>query len=175
MDELSTWINKWIECSSAARARLEQIHHCEIDGLDFQEAYRETLGLEKGTDLLYQELPSIEEFVEMFKTYDFASQHPEILQEIYMDKPILPADLPRLLTEQTIKSGGEIWRIHKNDADPLPSSPHAHNMETGLKLHLGSGELFNKSRLVRRISCKDLLELRSHVKKEIKLPDYTCN
>jgi hypothetical protein len=37
---------------------------------------------------------------------------------------------------------GHIWRILVNDADPFPSNPHAHNLESGLKLDLGDGRLY---------------------------------
>lgn len=51
------------------------------------------------------------------------------------------------LTEDFVVNG-EVWRIHKNDPDPLPSDPHAHCMSgkcAGLKLHLGTRELFDGS------------------------------
>jgi len=49
--------------------------------------------------------------------------------------------------EEDFKVSGEIWRVHKNDPDPLPSKPHAHCIAgadrfVGCKLHLGTRELF---------------------------------
>ncbi|WP_156355709.1 hypothetical protein [Achromobacter sp. 2789STDY5608615] len=43
--------------------------------------------------------------------------------------------------------GGEVWQVHKNDADPYPSRPHAHCISgparlRGCTLHLGTAELF---------------------------------
>ncbi len=38
--------------------------------------------------------------------------------------------------------------VHKNDADPLPSSPHAHNYEQCLKMHLGTGDLYQRKERV---------------------------
>ncbi|MGP0059341.1 MAG: hypothetical protein ACLPID_08660 [Beijerinckiaceae bacterium] len=42
---------------------------------------------------------------------------------------------------------GEIWRVHKSDADPFPSRPHAHcvggsKKVVGCKLHLGTAQLY---------------------------------
>lgn len=42
---------------------------------------------------------------------------------------------------------GEVWRVHKTDADPFPSKPHAHCVAgakrfVGCKLHLGTAELY---------------------------------
>lgn len=49
----------------------------------------------------------------------------------------------RLMLERTIKSNG-IWRVHKSDADTIfPSNFHAVNIETGEKLDLYTGEVFN--------------------------------
>jgi hypothetical protein len=48
----------------------------------------------------------------------------------------IPTGTKRRLDEVTIKRDGCIWRIHKNDPDPFPSNPHAHNIESDLKLDL---------------------------------------
>jgi hypothetical protein len=51
---------------------------------------------------------------------------------------------------------GEVWRVHKNDADPFPSRPHAHCIGgakrfIGCKLHLGTAELYLGSRPLGRV------------------------
>ncbi|MGF9693788.1 hypothetical protein AAIH46_13295 [Rhizobium sp. 0TCS1.26] len=51
------------------------------------------------------------------------------------------------IEEADVYAGGMKWRVHKNDADPFPSSPHAHciagqERHVGCKLHLGTGVLF---------------------------------
>ena len=53
----------------------------------------------------------------------------------------------RHILEEDFKVSGEIWRVHKNDADPYPSNPHAHCIGgakrfIGSTLHLGTAELF---------------------------------
>jgi hypothetical protein len=52
-----------------------------------------------------------------------------------------------LYLEEDYRVGGEVWRVHKNDPDPLPSRPHAHCIGgsrrfIGCKLHLGTRQLF---------------------------------
>lgn len=63
---------------------------------------------------------------------------------------------------------GEIWRVHKSDADPYPSNPHAHCVDgakrfIGRTLHLGTGELFDKrkglGRYLEKHQFERLLEL----------------
>ena len=64
-------------------------------------------------------------------------------------------------TKEIIKYKG-IWEIHKNDKDPFPSNPHAHNKETGEKLNLSTGEIHNiKTRqIVGKLNTKELNEIR---------------
>jgi len=66
----------------------------------------------------------------------------ELLATIEFDVSPIPSGVMRRMDEVTIKRDGCIWRIHKNDADPFPSNPHAHNLESGLKLDLSTGELY---------------------------------
>jgi hypothetical protein len=53
----------------------------------------------------------------------------------------------RFILEEDFSVGGEIWRVNKYDADPLPSNPHAHYIAgkerfVGCKLHLGTAVLY---------------------------------
>jgi hypothetical protein len=62
--------------------------------------------------------------------------------------------------EKDYRVRGEVWRVHKADADPFPSNPHAHcvggaDRFIGLKLHLGTGELYRGSQPIgQRLSPK---------------------
>lgn len=54
----------------------------------------------------------------------------------------------RYRIQKDYRVGGEVWRVHKADADPFPSSPHAHCVGgaarfVGYKLHLGTAELYD--------------------------------
>lgn len=53
------------------------------------------------------------------------------------------------ILEEDFKVSGEVWRVHKSDADPHPSNPHAHciggaKRNVGCTLHLGTAELYRK-------------------------------
>lgn len=55
------------------------------------------------------------------------------------------------LLQKDYRVGGEVWRVHKGDADPFTSRPHAHCVGgaerfQGLKLHLGTSELYRGPR-----------------------------
>ena len=97
----------------------------------------------------------------------------EIIDEVELDHSPIPSGCLRRLDEITIKKDGQIWRIHKNDDDPFPSNPHAHNLESGLKLDLSTGKLYYKrGDMSKTISRKDLLAIRSKITK-IQLPPIT--
>lgn len=69
--------------------------------------------------------------------------------------------------EITLKSGGEIWCIHKGDRDPFPSSPHAHNVETKEKLDLSNGLLYRRREPTGHWLRKaDLIRLRQRFEQE---------
>lgn len=68
------------------------------------------------------------------------------------------------LEKATIKIDGHIYRIHKNDLDPFPSQPHAHDLTEHVKIHLGTGEKYRNSGTVgNKLHKKDLQELRQQI------------
>jgi len=96
----------------------------------------------------------------------------ELLTEIEFEKSPIPDGTFRRLDEATIKRDGCVWRIHRNDNDPFPSNPHAHNTESGLKLDLSSGCLFFQRKFTgKKVSRKDLEYIRTQAElKAISLP-----
>jgi len=92
-----------------------------------------------------------------------------ILEVVYLENSVIPDDVERAFLEERVKFKGERWVIHKNDADPFPSSPHAHNYESMLKLHLGNGDLYNRTTKVGAMKKKDFKALRCSFKK-VKMP-----
>ena len=64
------------------------------------------------------------------------------------------------------RGGGEVWQFHKYDVDPWPSRPHGHNRETGEKLDLAGGWIYDRNRNPRRrCTKKELAEHRAWVEK----------
>ena len=91
------------------------------------------------------------------------------MERLVFDESLIPTEFVSLLRKENVKVSGEIWVIHKNDADPFPSSPHAHNYGQNVKLHLGNGCLYRKRQHVGTMSRNKLLELRTRVR-SIELP-----
>lgn len=78
-----------------------------------------------------------------------------------LKETILPGNIEQRFVEALFKHHGEIWVVHKNDADPFPSNPHAHCYEKGLKLHLGNGKLYLGVKHVGKVSKKKFISLRN--------------
>ncbi|WP_198345460.1 hypothetical protein [Burkholderia ubonensis] len=74
----------------------------------------------------------------------------------------------KFILEEDFKVSGEVWRVHKSDADPYPSDPHAHCVGgakrfVGCTLHLGTAQLYRKrdalGRFLEQSQFERLLEL----------------
>jgi hypothetical protein len=163
-EELSQAIGAFLEAAMSASDSLAKLTGIPLEYAHIEDALMEVLGTESPVDLLTQDLTS-DAIVSLLDKYNFRRLLPELIEEIRVERSIIPQKgTQRRLTEVTIRSKGEIWRVHRNDADPWPSNPHAHNLESGLKLHLGTGELFLRRQSVgKRIRKKDLEIIRSKV------------
>lgn len=92
-------------------------------------------------------------------------------RKIEIDSDIFPEGL-LILEKVQIKDKGKIWVIHKYDQDDFPSKPHAHQLDSNLKLDLSTGNLYKKKRYCGKISKKALLSIRGKAtEKNIALPD----
>lgn len=175
MDDVSILINAYVAASGEAQVELEKRSGLTLESFDIQQALCEVLDIKNDNPayLLDHQLTS-ERIVELLSSYNFRKNKPEVLGEITLEESILPKGTPKLLTEETLRVKGEVWRIHQNDADPFPSTPHAHNLESGVVLHLGNGDLFGKKRKhIGNIGCKRLLTIRALLTK-FALPATQC-
>jgi hypothetical protein len=131
------------ESASALRdARTDQITVREIE-----RALVDVLDLDEIADVLDRDIDK-SSILELLADYNFARLRPQELGEVVLEESIIPPGVPVLLTEAEVKLKGEIWVVHKNDADPFPSSPHAHNYEKSLKMDLGTGDLYQRKERV---------------------------
>jgi hypothetical protein len=124
----------------------------------------EVLDLDQIADILNRDIDA-QAIQSLLDGYDFARLRPEKLCEIVLEESIVPEGVPIFLSEAEIKLKGEIWVIHKNDADPFPSNPHAHNYQQRLKMHLGNGDLYmhRDKQPCRRLRKSVFLEFRERV------------
>ncbi len=163
-----------IAASTQALPVLSQLQGITLESIDIQNALCSVLEIDKiqPSALLAHDLTS-DKIVELLYRFDFKQYHPEIIFEFQLESgnKIIPEKIPFLLTEKTDEKKGELWRVRKDGPDPWPSNPHACNYETGLRLHLGSGELFDSDRQsVEKISDKKLQAIRGGLG-DITLPE----
>ncbi len=164
MDDSIRRLFKYIDISEQGRAILSRFRGLEISALEFQKALQDKLGLDNPFMILDRE-PILEDYLDLLKDYDFIKYKSEYLEEVFPDESIIPQGIPRLLTEEVIKHKNEKWVIYKNDLDPFPSTPHAHNYSSGLKLCLKTGNQYDKTKkLVHKISKKQLIEFRKKIR-----------
>jgi len=157
--DISEQINAFIQDATAVAHILSHRHHLPIECAHVENALTEVMGLETSTELLDTHWTQ-KRILSALANYDFRRFFPILLAQVRFDNSIIPPGSIRSLVEETVRCNGEVWRIHRNDADPFPSNPHGHNLQSGCKLHLGTGELFLRRHFVGKISRKDLVAIR---------------
>lgn len=102
------------------------------------------------------------------KTFDFDLFSHDIITDYSLIE-----DIKLYERKVLVKAAGTIWKIHLYDADPFPSSPHAHNLQECIKLDLSNGNCYRKKKYLKTIPKKDLLKIRGEAAKAFKgiLPD----
>jgi hypothetical protein len=154
-------INFYIEESSKAINFFKGHQDDNLSDLHFQIALAEVLGIdENNSHLVFERRLNSDEMIQLLYNYKW----PELVCTVCLNKSIIPESLISRIDEEKIKHNNEVWYIYKNDADPLPSNPHAHNLKNGLKLHLGNGGLYRKNKFTgKEISKKDLKNIREKI------------
>ena len=166
-------VNSYIKASCEAKNLLQDASSVKLTSYDIQQGLMDVLQIEDEYELLERDFGS-SDIVKLLKGYDFKKYHPEKLMDIVVGKTIIPDGTERSLLEAQIKHKGEKWTIYKNDADPFPSNPHAHNYESNLKLHLGNGALYLRRKLVNQMPKKTLKSLRIKISiRNIILPELS--
>lgn len=165
MDNFEQRLSYTIRELHTAHTVLEERIGMKLQGIEVQWALTEALGILSGErdtlDNLIAQCPDARTIVQLLSDFPFLKFHPVELGRIELEEDVIPPDVPRKLEEQQVKRDGKIWTIHKNDADPFPSNPHAHNYDENLKLDLSDGTLYRYKQPQGRIKWKDLLMLRS--------------
>lgn len=169
----SEQINEYIEFEKQAAAALAGTDGLpdEPEKIDVQSALMALLGVDEPTSLLDWDWSKagLSEVVAAARA--FVVPPPVLLASVELAETVIPPGIIRKLEEVRLKARGDIWDIHQNDADPFPSDPHAHNVESGHKLDLGNGDLYRRTTRVGKIKKKDLLRIRGLAQeKGVQLP-----
>lgn len=150
---------EWYELTlKVVAARISEERNTKISSEKIGLALAELNGFSQNLQVFWHVLDNGLKIYDEVKDFSFGEVLVSI--ELYGDECILPKGIPVHLYEKQIKVKGQIWELHKNDADPFPSDPHAHNYETGLKLDLSNGNLYKKKKYTDSITKKTLLVIR---------------
>ncbi|EKK9988707.1 hypothetical protein PP645_004412 [Vibrio vulnificus] len=94
---------------------------------------------------------------------EFVSKLPIIIQKVISEETLIPSGVEVVFEKKKYRVKGEVWVVHKNDVDPFPSSPHAHNYDQNLVIHLGNGRMYRKRDYVATAKKKQFLALRQQI------------
>jgi hypothetical protein len=134
------------------------IHNMQITSEDIFWALFIVLGdaesLEFATDIWDLDL-DYEHCFEALSKFDFGLLRVEIASK----EGIVPKRF-LLQYKVRVKFKGQTWVIHRYDADPFPSNPHAHCLDQNIKLDLSTGGFYRKRQLMGKIKAKDLMQIR---------------
>lgn len=161
MSDPSKTINTFIQSCSLVRD--QQGSSVEAD--DVQAALSDVLGIDDEMKLVsHLEGMTPEQIAEILEEYDFDRVRPVILEEIYLEEVLQIEGVDHFFKEERIKEKGEIWQIHKNDADPFPHPIHAHSYARRVKMDLRNGDIYRKRKLEGQMPAKELIALREKVR-----------
>jgi len=164
-------IEDFYEFKENLAKELSALLYMEITDSDVMNAlyilYADGAGMEWIGDVWDLEITYDQALFELRK-FDFSV----LFRPIEVDQDWIPANF--LFSKKArFKHQGIVWVIHRYDADPFPSTPHAHNMELNHKLDLSTGRCYEKRQYIYSFSKKDLLEIRQRASQVYsdKLPD----
>jgi hypothetical protein len=123
-DEVSRAICSFLDAAVQAAEVLSANSRLSLEYSHIEHALMLELKLESSTELLGRDLGK-DEIVATLDNFNFNRLFPKLLGVIRIEQSIIPDRTARKRTEVTIRSRGEVWRIHQNDDDPFPSDPHA--------------------------------------------------
>lgn len=163
-------IEKWDEMLRKLVGHFQSQYLYEITDKEILEALFLTLEKKKHLEWIgdvWDVEIEFEEVLTLLSNFNFES----LKNKVETQEGLIPNDL-LFQFKVKIKSKGQIWIIHKYDADPFPSNPHAHDITNNIKLDLSNGNCYRIKEYIYTIKRKDLLLIRQKIeeKSSILLP-----
>ena len=111
---------------------------------------------------------SYEQAKELLLNFNFETLN----QRVITTEEIIPIEF-LFQFKARFKVDNLIWIIHRYDADPFPSNPHAHELTQNIKLDLSNGKCYRVRKFLYTITKKELIIIRNAAMKVYKdeLPD----
>jgi hypothetical protein len=167
IDQTLELINHWDELLNESSAFFSMQRGHPVTNEDVLEAIYIQTDEKNNYDWIgdvYENRYSLDEVKVLLQDFDFK----DLNRTIECVEDFIPKDL-RINYKVRIKTKGNICVIHKNDKDPFPSNPHAHILDSNIKLHLGNGNCYRKREFIYKINKKKLVDIRE---KALNVIDY---
>lgn len=153
---------------------------------EFSKSLSSEITIENIYDALYLELNKKYNFEHPTQLWDIDEDYEKlkrILSNFDFKTVLFPIETPREIVPKdylvgykiSIKSKNLTWRIHKYDLDPFPSNPHAHIIDSNIKMDLTNGKCYKKKRYIHTIPKKELLKIREKAQINFDLPPLKLN
>jgi hypothetical protein len=154
---------------NAQIAEVEEHFHSEkrlhVEYVDVLTALMHVLGEPNPEDICRMGLPT-EELIRRLEAHPFDA--PLILGHVSDPSIEVPGSIRRVYAAIG-KTPGTEWEILRNDKNPFPSNPCAHNEVEDITMDLSGGGLFHDGEFVHRLRKKDLVNFRARIAE--KYPD----
>ncbi len=150
-------------------AEVEEHYHSEkhlhVEYIDVLSALMQVLKEPNPETICKMELSS-QELILRLEGYPFEA--PIILGHVSDPDIEVPGSIRRVYAALAKVAGTE-WEILRNDKQPFPSNPCAHNEVEDITMDLSGGGLFHDGEFVHRLRKKDLVNFRARIAE--KYPD----
>ncbi|WP_142785196.1 hypothetical protein [Changchengzhania lutea] len=153
---------------------------------EFSKSLSSQITIENIYDALYLELKEKYNFEHPTQLWDIDADFEKlkkILSNFDFKTVLFPVETSRNLIPKDYLVGYKIsiklknlkWRIHKYDLDPFPSNPHAHLIDSNIKMDLTNGKCYKRKKYTHTISKKELLKIREKAQINFELPPLKFN
>jgi hypothetical protein len=144
-------------------AEVEEYFHAQrkihVEYVDVLSALMAALGEANPEAICKMQLPT-DELIRALENHPFDAP---IILGVVSDASIeAPGSLRRIYSALG-RPGGTDWEILRNDADPFPSNPCAHNEAEDIVLDLAEGGLYHDRELVHRVRRQELIRFRRKI------------
>jgi hypothetical protein len=152
-------MNRFNQRLAAVEKRLQAERRLAVGYVDVLTALMEALGEKNPEAICALDLPE-DELHRLLQSYPFDA--PVILGEIEDAGIEVPGSIRRIYAALNQGAGGE-WEILRNDADPFPSNPSAHNEVEDIAMDLATGTLYHDREWVHRLRKAELMRFREKI------------
>jgi hypothetical protein len=165
-------MKRFNERIAAVEEYFESERNMAVGYIEILMALMETLKQPDPEAICKMDLPE-EELIRLLEKYPFDGA--VILGEVSDPDIEIPGSITRVYAAIS-KVDRTVWEILRNDKEPFPSNPHAHNEVEDIDMDLSNGKLYHDGEYVSRLRQKEVVNFRNRILEkypDIRLPDLS--